>query len=483
MSDMWGAPQEVHREGRRKEEAAELEADYQLLRKELKASLARCEDWRRRYAEKFRDVQRLSSRVAELEEKREMVHEGAQGEFLQKEAERLRLELVKSEAARFLLFRRQTESQSTPDKGRLDAEEESSRWKRRVEDLEAQLALQAWQHGEGEDAQEGQMPGSKEPPGGLFNPLEMSGRPHPPFVSPPGGGLYAPEGDARLASEEGEPEPDSIPFPYPEGEANGEGGELAAVPRPTRRPPPAVPPTTPFDANVPIGPTTAKAAEEEAEDPWQLADLVEWGEQSLSAAAEVQQLQAALKETQEERDAAREEVQKQAALIEELTGTVADLKAARAADLARAADEADDLTQEMAELRFELTERVEREQQMRAEVEGAALRRVQELEAQLEAAQHEAAKAAVALKEAGEKRTAGREAAVALKERQLKALHEDLRKRAAGLKESALKLEARTAAALLRSKEAEARAAAAEEKVRSLEAEAKSQHRGSIDRV
>ena len=46
----------------------------------------------------------------------------------------------------------------------------------------------------------------------------------------------------------------------------------------------------------------------------------------------------------------------------------------------RSADEAEDLTQEMAELRFELTERLEDEKRRRAETEDDCVRRVQELE-------------------------------------------------------------------------------------------------------
>ena len=67
------------------------------------------------------------------------------------------------------------------------------------------------------------------------------------------------------------------------------------------------------------------------------------------------------------------------ALAAEREGSHAEL----AAEHARASDEGEDLIQEMAELRFRLTELVQQERELRAQAEGASLQRVQELEAQV----------------------------------------------------------------------------------------------------
>jgi hypothetical protein len=54
-----------------------------------------------------------------------------------------------------------------------------------------------------------------------------------------------------------------------------------------------------------------------------------------------------------------------------------------AAEKEKAKEEAEDLTQEMAELRYQLMEMVEQERELRAQVEQASVLRVEELEAQV----------------------------------------------------------------------------------------------------
>lgn len=49
----------------------------------------------------------------------------------------------------------------------------------------------------------------------------------------------------------------------------------------------------------------------------------------------------------------------------------------------RAKEEAEDLTQEMAELRYKMTEMLEEECKRRASIEQASLRRIQDLEEQV----------------------------------------------------------------------------------------------------
>lgn len=53
------------------------------------------------------------------------------------------------------------------------------------------------------------------------------------------------------------------------------------------------------------------------------------------------------------------------------------------AEKTKAQEEAEDLTQEMAELRYQLMEMIEQERELRAQTEQASVLRVEELEAQV----------------------------------------------------------------------------------------------------
>jgi DNA repair exonuclease SbcCD ATPase subunit len=130
--------------------------------------------------------------------------------------------------------------------------------------------------------------------------------------------------------------------------------------------------------------------------------LLDLGEASLEVEGDFHELRLKHADAEVQVQSATFELQKKEHQMVELRGIVSQMKVELAAEKEKAKEEAEDLTQEMAELRYQLMEMVEQERELRAQVEQASVLRVEELEAQVKDARKEVLHSLVRRREAEE---------------------------------------------------------------------------------
>jgi len=130
--------------------------------------------------------------------------------------------------------------------------------------------------------------------------------------------------------------------------------------------------------------------------------LLDLGEASLEVEDDFHELQLKHADAEVRVQSATFELQKKEQQLVELREIVSQMKVELAAEKEKAKEEAEDLTQEMAELRYQLMEMVEQERELRAQVEQASVLRVEELEAQVKDARKEVLHSLVRHREAEE---------------------------------------------------------------------------------
>ncbi|KAH8961384.1 hypothetical protein BDL97_05G047600 [Sphagnum fallax] len=130
--------------------------------------------------------------------------------------------------------------------------------------------------------------------------------------------------------------------------------------------------------------------------------LLDLGEASLEVEDDFHELRLKHADAEVQVQSATFELQKKEQQLVELREIVSQMKVELAAEKEKAKEEAEDLTQEMAELRYQLMEMVEQERELRAQVEQASVLRVEELEAQVKDARKEVLHSLVRRREAEE---------------------------------------------------------------------------------
>ncbi|CAK9876122.1 unnamed protein product [Sphagnum jensenii] len=161
--------------------------------------------------------------------------------------------------------------------------------------------------------------------------------------------------------------------------------------------------------------------------------LLDLGEASLEVEDDFHELRLKHADAEVQVQSATFELQKKEQQLVELREIVSQMKVELAAEKEKAKEEAEDLTQEMAELRYQLMEMVEQERELRAQVEQASVLRVEELEAQVKDARKEVLHSLVRRREA-EQNAEG----CTLEVQRLQLANENLKKELKEAKENAM---------------------------------------------